>query len=334
MKTIKKQPFNDIHLELKESTDGKWIVEINRCQDVRKNRTSQQMTLREWLIHYIDKKKAAYSRGTIMGYISIMKILEKYGDSILLKSVDKEYCKGFIDFISQPIESRYGGKRDLSASSIYRYYEIFSSIINAAVRAKLLEKNPLQDIERSEKPHRVESRRHFLSIEEVQKLINTSAKREDVKQAFLFSCFCGLRWSDISQIRWKDIEENNGRVYANIVMKKNKEPLYLPLNEPCRRFMPKKMSVSNGEDFVFKTLPTCQTANYVIRNWADSAGITKKVSFHVARHTFATISLTLGADIYTTSKLLGHSNIMVTQVYAKVVNKKKNEVVDLFNTVF
>ena len=74
--------------------------------------------------------------------------------------------------------------------------------------------------------------------------------------------------------------------------------------------------------------------NYYLKLWCAAAGITKNVSFHMARHTFATTSLTLGADLFTTSKLLGHTNIATTQIYAKIINEKKNEAVDLFDAAF
>ena len=71
-----------------------------------------------------------------------------------------------------------------------------------------------------------------------------------------------------------------------------------------------------------------------LRKWASEAGITKHLTFHTARHTFATMMLTLGADLYTTSKLLGHTDVATTQIYAKIVDKKKDEAVNLVNGIF
>lgn len=87
------------------------------------------------------------------------------------------------------------------------------------------------------------------------------------------------------------------------------------------------------EEKVFD-LPSVPCINALIKPWAKAAGITKHFTFHTARHTFATMMLTLGADLYTTSKLLGHVDVRMTQVYAKIVNKKKDEAVNLVNGLF
>ena len=74
--------------------------------------------------------------------------------------------------------------------------------------------------------------------------------------------------------------------------------------------------------------------NKLLKTWAQKAGISKHISFCTARHTFATMMLTLGADIYTTSQLLGHTDIRTTQIYAKIVNRKKDEAINLVNGLF
>ena len=81
-------------------------------------------------------------------------------------------------------------------------------------------------------------------------------------------------------------------------------------------------------DFIFP-LTHKRTINKILQKWAKDAGIIKHISFHVARHTHATMMLTLGADLYTVSKLLEHKNIATTQIYAKIVDKKKEEAISL-----
>ena len=91
---------------------------------------------------------------------------------------------------------------------------------------------------------------------------------------------------------------------------------------------------SGEEEAVFSTLPCEDTCNVQIKQWVKEAGITKHVTYHVSRHTFATMLLTLGADLYTVSKLLGHSQIKNTQVYAEIINRRKVEAVNLADNVF
>ena len=88
-----------------------------------------------------------------------------------------------------------------------------------------------------------------------------------------------------------------------------------------------------AEDHVFD-LPSLTMINVLLKPWAKAAGIDKRFSFHVARHTFATMMLTLGADLYTTSKLLGHADVKMTQVYVKIINQKKDDAVNLVNGLF
>ena len=81
-------------------------------------------------------------------------------------------------------------------------------------------------------------------------------------------------------------------------------------------------------------MPTLDCAENTIKDWTENAGITKHVTFHCARHTFATLMLTQGADLYTTSKLLGHTDVKTTQIYAKIVDAKKAQAVNLLNGIF
>ena len=76
------------------------------------------------------------------------------------------------------------------------------------------------------------------------------------------------------------------------------------------------------------------TIGYHLNRWVEAAGVTKHITFHCARHTFGTLMLTLGADIYTTSKLMGHSNVKITETYAKIVDQKRVDAINLMDNMF
>ena len=162
-------------------------------------------------------------------------------------------------------------------------------------------------------------------------MINTPCKNTSVKEAFLFACFCGLRISDIKTLKWSDVKQETDGICICKKMIKTKQIVMVPLSENALVWMPNK-GIAKMEDFVF-CLPSYFTINSQVKQWAKSAGLEKKITFHTSRHTFATTLLTMGADLYTTSKLLGHQNIKTTQVYAEIVNKKKIETVNLLDKI-
>ena len=141
-----------------------------------------------------------------------------------------------------------------------------------------------------------------------------------ISYPFLFSCFTGLRLSDIKALKWTDIR--NGVIFLR--QQKTKEFVQVPIGKNAAKFIRE-----NDSDKVFHDFPTCEEwHNRKIREWAKAAGITKHVSFHVARHTFATLALGNGADLFTVSKLLGHTKITTTQIYAKVLDEGRKKAVD------
>ncbi len=219
-------------------------------------------------------------------------------------------------------EYRPQGK-PVSKFTAQNYYRVLNGALNAAVRTDVIKLNPFTKIGNSDKIRRPESKREYMIIEELRALIATPMKNEAVKQAYLFSCFCGLRISDIIGLKWGNVHVDNGQYRLEVVMQKTKEPIYLPLSPEALRWMPER-GAKSAEDAVFD-LPSTTHINILLD---------KRFSFHGFRHTFATMMLTLGADLYTTSKLLGHTDVKMTQVYAKIVNRKKDEAVNLVNGLF
>lgn len=288
------------------------------------------MLLADWMDEY-KKMKEDKSKGLLYQINECKRILLNYsGEKTRLRDIDVEYCRGFINYITN-VHTTSTGKHfeKVSAQNIYR---IFSRALNAAVKRDIIAVNPCSKLDDTDKIEVPPSKRTYLTIEEVKTLIDTPCRNEEIKRAYLFSAFCGLRISDVSRLLWGNIVEDNGKTKVELVQKKTGTPLYQPLSQQALKWLPERCDKADNEAIF--TLPTECHINDTLREWAAMACITKKVTFHTSRHTFATMMLTLGADLYTTSKLLGHSDVKTTQIYAKIVDKKKEDAVNLADNIF
>lgn len=263
-----------------------------------------------------------------------MHLIAYAGEQVKIGDVDRDFCIGFANYLktAKNLHNRIKGKRQISAGTAHLKYSMFRSVLNDAVRKGYIEKNPTKMVPAVYCPKKPDTERDFLTASEVKRMMAAPCDYRQLKQAFLFSCFTGLRKSDIQQLCWQEINNDNGRWIIYKRIQKTQRWLAIPLSEQARQWLPDRPS--NGKGHVFSTMSNSSLSDN-IRKWAIRAGITHKhVSFHTARHTFATLELSLGADIYTVSKLLGHSNISTTQVYAKVVDKQKEEAVKLIDNIF
>ena len=323
---------NEATLALAKAIQSKRIVEVQNDAHGFQNTNKSRVNLLDYLEN-IGKQSAEqgsrnYAR-TVLNTVRALKLFR--GDYIAFRDVDKEFLSEFTDYLRQmPKASKYGvlktGGR-LSANSVVSYYGTLRTAINRAYKEGIITVNPTKEFDFASKVRQEPSRREYLTIDELKTLINTECRHEIVKRAFLFSCLCGLRVSDIRKLKWCDLQRSGGRVRIEITMQKTKEPLYLPISDEALKWLPERGEANDG-DFIFP-LTHEGTVNDTLQHWAKVAGITKHISFHVARHTHATMMLTLGADLYTVSKLLGHKNIATTQIYAKIVDKKKEEAIGL-----
>ena len=299
------------------------------------------MLLTQWIEEYC-KGGIGVKESTLHTRYEMLNTVEKYLASInrrhiSLDDIDADFCRGYVKFLRSFPNSRY--TKDLSkapvssANTASSYFALFSTCMNNAVKAGILRENPVNKLEPRERLQRKEGRKEYLTIEEVKLLMDTDCYRHEVKQAFLFACFTGLRLSDIYALTPRHIvtAPDGCTQYISIEMKKTGRPVTIPLSQETRRWLPE----AKGDNVPFFDLPTTATViGRALRMWAEAAGIRKHLSFHVSRHTFGTMMLTLGADIYTTSKLMGHTNIKTTEIYAKIVDKKKEEAINLIDGFF
>ena len=150
--------------------------------------------------------------------------------------------------------------------------------------------------------------------------------------AVALNFYLGLRVGELVALKWSDITIDNGVWRVGTRMIKTERLVYVPLPLQARRWMPPRPTEpEKRNDKVFQKFDVSKIQEY-LKPWAESAGITgKNVTFHVSRHTFATMLLTLGADLYTVSKLLGHTSVRHTQRYAKIINKTIDDSIELID---
>ncbi len=169
---------------------------------------------------------------------------------------------------------------------------------------------------------KVQSVREFLTADELRTLMQADCDDDEVGRMFLFSCFSGLRLSDCKRITWDEVEDDGWRSRLVFRQQKTHQLQYTDLNTDARSMM--------GNRCVGRVFHVGgdERTNRILRSWVQRAGIKKRITFHCARHTFATLLLTADVNLYVVSKLLGHASVKTTEIYAKVIDKKKREAVD------
>ncbi len=268
------------------------------------------------------------SLGNWGNWYSALKHLERYcRPGMTFRDVTPAFVRGFRDYLDTTARVRNQRKRAdttedrkrLSSASKLSYFNKLRTCINQAFEEGIIPKNPMRGIE----GFKLEEReRVYLTLDEVKAMAATDCKYPALRNAFLFSCLTGLRKSDIQKMKWSEVRQQGE--YTRIVFRQKKTggQEYIDINPQAVHFMGKRR---NPDDYVFTNFTYSSYYLNELKRWALSAGITKNITFHSARHTFAVMMLDLGADIYTVQKLLGHKEIHTTQIYAKVMDKKRQE---------
>jgi integrase len=215
-------------------------------------------------------------------------------------------------------KSKKSDKTTLSQNSAVSYFNKVKATLKQAYKDGILQ----SDLNAKISPIKTaETRREHLTIEELNTLVKTPCNNDLLKRSALFSALTGLRFSDIQKMVWGELEYIEGQGYfLNFSQKKTKGIEYYPISEQAVSLLNEKGDPTTK---VFKGLKYSAYHNKQLFHWIDTAGISKDITFHCFRHTFATLQLFNGTDIYTVSKMLGHKDLKTTQIYAKIVDDTK-----------
>lgn len=236
------------------------------------------------------------------------------------KDLNVELCNGFREYLltAKRLNSK---KLQISQNSASGYWSTFRAFLASAYKEGYLKENINDNLDKIELK---ETRREYLTMDELRRLYNTPCEFPVLREASLFSCLTGLRISDILALTWNDVRDfPDGGKCIRICTEKTDTEATIPISEEALA-----LCGPPSTGIVFKGL-TRNMVNTYLKPWLKQAGITKYITFHCFRHTYATQLIAGGADIYTVSKMLTHKNVSTTQIYADLIDKKKREAAEV-----
>ncbi len=258
--------------------------------------------------------------------LSLLKHLKDFsGKNINVREIDMEFCYRFAQYLTN--------EAYIKPSSAKTYMQKLHAILQEAVVMGYMEYNPMPQISKLI-PKISNKEKDYLTAEEVQRLRKSECPHIITKLAFLFSCYTGLRVSDIETLKWSNIQKQNNLFMLVKTQIKTSTEVRVPLGKQAMEILGivQSRKLSNGE-MIFPMYSRTTIASD-LRAWAKCAGINKHITFHVSRISFVTLSIAAGINIYVVSKLCGHSNVKTTQIYARMIDRTYIDAITLFENIF
>ncbi len=312
----------------------------------RRMEFSESFSLEKIKEAYLHQGEQSISRSFLSYFDNTIKLKEEeVGRGIVLGTVKKYRTtrKCFEEFLNKKLK-----RKDVSFSEINyklimnfeRYLRVetgiqnntvvvrlkcIRAVIHEAMREGILPDDPTKDVQMSFSP----VDRGFLTEEEVMKLMNYEfeiERLEKVRDFFVFSCFTGLAYTDLAALTYKNIVEMGDRTWIVKSREKTKVASNVPLLEIPLQIIEKYRGKAK-DNHVFPVM-TNQRMNSYLKEIADVCGVDKNLTFHLARHTFGTLMVSLGVPFDSVSKMMGHTNMKTTMIYARITNKKIGEDMD------
>ena len=231
--------------------------------------------------------------------------------------INVDLCNRFREYLLTAPQGLHKNRK-LHINSAANYWSTFRASIHTAYRDRKIKENPNGFLERIET---IPTDKEHLSQDEVIRLASTPCSAPALKRAFLFSCLTALRKSDIKKLTWEEIQPygSDGVMYVTTRMQKTKDIVHNPISEEALEL------IGYSPDKRGKVFPDFKDSmtQAPLKNWLREAGITKHISYHCSRHSFACLQLDAGTSIAVVQRYLGHKNVATTEVYAKISDAQK-----------
>ncbi len=313
-------------LEAAERIRAKKVIEMAYENNNLSELSAKDVSAINFIDYFQEQTNKRFnSTGNYGNWDSVCKYLRKFcPNDIALNKVDNNFLEDFKYYLQH--KARKKSNNSLSQNSLHSYFNKVKACLKQAYVDDLIHKNPADRVKGFKEG---EVQREFLTFEELQKAAKAECDIPQLKTAFLFSSLTGIRWSDINNLLWRDLQYSEAGQYwfVRFRQQKTKGAETLPISSQAKDLLDE---IGEPTERIFKGLKYSGWYNMKLQQWMMRAGISKTITFHCARHTYATLQLTHGTDIYTVSKLLGHRELKTTQIYAQIIDKKK---VDASNAI-
>ena len=288
-----------------------------------------QTKLVDWMQKYYEKQSSEEKSETSLSMLlRLQNEIRDFDPDITLEEVDLDFANNFSEYLRNRDAMRSTASGKISNNSVLVYLSIISAALNYARRERIIHRNPFLDAHFNSL--REETHIGFLTPGEVCRMMDAYCSRPALKTAFMFGCFTGLRYSDIMALKWRNVIMDGDHWRLEFTQIKTGEFVSVPLSKMAILYLPKYKKSYSKDRNVFEHIEQ-QLIRTPLERWARVAGITKRLTFHMSRHTFACLSIEAGIDIYTICKLLGHRSIKSTQVYSDVMDGRKASAVSLLD---
>lgn len=269
------------------------------------------------------------SKSTRQSYESLVKQMRAFGNGgFETREIDEEFCRELADFLS----------KRLKPSTVRNYLERLSTLFKIVKTNGLVASVPQIEIV-SLMPKREKAEKVFLTKDELQRMEKAECPAESTKRAFLFSCYTGLLKGEVQELKWDAIRLSGNGLVLSRPMENSDESVKVPIIEPAKEILQdveREYSVlprEKQDDRVFH-LYSGVTMNEHIKKWAVNARIDKHINYMTSRHTFATMALRAGIDLYVLAKWCGYSDIRSAEVYSEMIGPGKLSDSDVLEAAF